>query len=1119
MSSQDTGARRAALSDTKRALLEARLRGAAPAAAAFEGVTRMAGPGPEHPASFAQERMFFLSEMAPDSPMYNVPLVWLLRADVDVDVLARALTGVVRRHEALRTTFSTAGGELRQVVRDPAPVPVQVRDVRARVGADWLADARALAAEALARPLPPLTQGPVLRAELLRVTNEQSVLVLTFHHVAVDGWAVGEIANELHALYEAFAEGRPSPLPEPALRYADYAVWQRQRLQGPALERLSAFWREHLAGAPILELPTDRARPAVPSHEGRAHRFSLSTRATAGLRALCAAEQASLNMGMVAALAALLSRWAGQDRVVLGTVAAGRGRPELEPIVGLFVNTLALSVDLSGDPGFREVLRRARATVFATDRHQEMPFERVVELLGVQRDPARSPVFQAFYSHVAWSDAQGRGGRLDPRPLESGEGIEVMEASGAQFDLAVTSQERGDRIGILLEYAADLFDAATMRRLGDHLDALLAAATAAPDTPLSTLEWVDADERAALLAASTGPEAGDDDGRSAHALIREQARRAPSAVAVSADGVAVTYGALDAWANRIAGALRERGIGRGDVVGLHLDRTPSTIAAILGVLNAGAAYVPIGPTLPEARVRFMLADTGARLVITDSAPATALPPDAPPVLACPPAPGSGETVEAVSVDVDDRDRAYLIYTSGSTGRPKAVEVEHGNLRRYVRSATQALGLSADDVVLGLATASFDMSVLDVFGTLAAGGRLVLAPEGLGADGTALARTLEREEITFAQATPATWRILVQSGWSGRRGMRLLSAGETLPAPLAAELAEQVDAVWNAYGPTEATVCATLHPVRVPVPDPVPIGTPAPGARTYVLDAGLHLCATGIPGELCVGGAGVARGYLGRPALTAEKFVPDPFAGAPGARMYRTGDRTRWREDGTLAFLGRLDAQVKLRGYRVEPGEIESELLRHPALTAAAVVLREDVPGDARLIGYVVANDGAAPGGAELRAHLRERLPEYMVPSAFVPLAELPLSVSGKVDRHALPAPDAAEGEAEAYVAPRTAVEDLVAEIWAEVLRRERISVTESFFDLGGHSLLATQVLVRINETFEVEIPLRDFFQAPTIAGLAAAVESAGSPVLAAMVDELAGLSAEEIETLLAEEGA
>ncbi|HVH14033.1 MAG TPA: amino acid adenylation domain-containing protein, partial [Longimicrobium sp.] len=571
---------------------------------------------------------------------------------------------------------------------------------------------------------------------------------------------------------------------------------------------------------------------------------------------------------------------------------------------------------------------------------------------------------------------------------------------------------------------------------------------------------------------------------------------------------------LDRWADRIAGELRARGAAPGGIVGVYVDRGVGMVAALLGILRTGAAYLPLDPVYPPERIAYMIQDSGAALVLADPGSFEAREG----IVFLPAPPAADEVVDAVSVDGSPGDRAYLIYTSGSTGRPKAVEVEHGHFSSMLASVAHAPGMAADDVTLAVTTISFDVSVPELFLPLVTGARVVVATRDEVVDGPALARIIAREGVTVMQATPATWRLLVQTGWEGAPRLRAIATGEALTAELAEALLARAGEVWNLYGPTEITVWATAHRVEAPGAGLVSIGTPMANVRTYVLDERLRPVPAGVPGELYVGGGGVTRGYLGRPELTGEKFVPDPFVGGD-ARMYRTGDRVRWSMDGTLTFMGRLDGQVKIRGYRIELGEVESELLRHPGVSSAAAIVREDEPGDPRLVAYVVGQDGAAPGGAELRAFVRERLPEYMVPSAFVGLNALPLTGSGKTDRKALPAPDlgAEAAAASEFVAPRNVVEDMLAEIWSEVLRREPIGVTQNFFALGGHSLLATQVLVRIGDTFEVELPIRTFFGDPTIAGLAAAIEAAGSPVLASMMDELEGLSAEEIEALLAED--
>ncbi|HYR07356.1 MAG TPA: amino acid adenylation domain-containing protein [Longimicrobium sp.] len=1143
MSMQDTGARRAALSDNKRALLEARLRGAPPVAAApREGVTRCAGEGPEFPASFAQERMWFLNRFAPESPMYNIPAAFLVPADVDVPALERALSGVIRRHEALRTTYRMGDdGQLLQVVQPDAPVAVEVIDVRDRVGEPFARHVHELVGEEGAR-LFDLERGPMIRVTLLRVSDREHAMVITTHHIATDGWSFPLLMRDLLALYEGFREGREAVLPELPLRYADYAVWQRNHLQGENLAKQVAYWRQLLDGVPALDLPTDRPRPAVASNQGRSHAFRLDAEITRRVRDACRAQAATLNMVVLAAFAETLRRYSGQDDLVIGTLLGSRSRPELEPIVGMFVNSAALRLRLPADATFRDAVAAAKRAVLDANQHQDLPFEKLVDELGVPRDLSRHPLFQVLYFHNASVNTDdGASADAAPalplRPVDPDNVAEMVDAGVAKFDLQFATVDTGDELSGGFEYATDLFDAATIVGLERVFRAVLDAALRNPDAPLASLDVVLDDERRLLLQQwGTGPSAAVP-AEPVHRRVVAQAAATPDAVAIVAGGERLTYAQLDAWANRIAGELRARGAGLGGIVGVYVDRDLSMVPALLGILKTGAAYLPLDPVYPPERIAYMLQDSGAALLLADPAlpeiPAAAATlvavPPRPDASQPPPAvlgevgevyePGGGELGASASAAVGPHDRAYLIYTSGSTGRPKAVEIEHGTLSSMLASVAHEPGMRADDVTLAVTTISFDVSVPELFLPLVTGARVVIASREEVVDGVALGRMIDAHGVTVMQATPATWRLLVQTGWTGTPRLRAIATGEALTAELAEQLIARVGELWNLYGPTEITVWATGQRVTEPGAGLVDIGGPMANVRAYVLDARGRPVPAGVPGELFIGGGGVARGYLNRPELTAEKFVADPFAGAADARMYRTGDRVRWRADGTLAFMGRLDGQVKLRGYRIELGEIESELLRHPSVSAAAAVLREDVPGDPRLVGYFVAKEGAEVSAADLRAHLRERLPEYMVPTAFVALDEMPLTGSGKTDRRALPAPEGSEEPAEEFVAPRNVVEDMVAEIWAEVLRRERVGVTQNFFELGGHSLLATQVIVRITDTFEVEIPIRVFFQDPTIGGLASAVEAADSPVLAAMVDELAGLSAEEIEALLAEESA
>ncbi|HEX2076983.1 MAG TPA: amino acid adenylation domain-containing protein [Longimicrobium sp.] len=1194
MSTQDTGARRAALSDTKRALLEARLRGAAPAAAAgLEGVTRCAGPGPEFPASFAQERMWFLSRFAPGTPMYNIPVGMLVPADLDVPALERALTEVVRRHETLRTTYRMgADGQLVQVVQPPQPVPIEVIDVRDRVGeaagggTPPLREERAgrgpgggapaariseLVAEEGARPFD-LERGPMIRITLLRVSDAEHAMVLTTHHIATDGWSMPLLYGDLLAFYEAFRDGRALQLPEPPLRYADYAVWQRERLRGETLEKQVRYWRDLLAGAPALELPTDRSRPATSSGRGRTHHFRLDDALAARVRETCRQQAATVNMVLLAAFAELLRRWSGQDDLVVGTLLGSRSRPELEPIVGMFVNSAALRLRLPADATFRDAVATARRAVLDASRHQDLPFEKLVDELGVPRDLSRHPVFQVLYFHQPNFAAQAAGTdegddrppALPMRPIDPENQANMVDTGAAKFDLQLTTFETSEGVGGMIEYATDLFDDGTVARMARHFATLLRAAVDAPDAPLAALPMMAGAERAAVLAMGAGAERRYED-ETLHALFARQAARTPDAVALAFEGRTMTYAELDARSSRLAHRLRRLGVGPEARVGVCMERGMEMVVALLGVLKAGGAYVPLDPEYPRERLAYMLADAAVPVLLTEDRLVHLAEGYAGAIIRLDTPEDDAETpaIPDSLFPVPSPDAlAYVIYTSGSTGNPKGAMNAHRGVVNRLRWMQDEYVLAPGDVVLQKTPFSFDVSVWEFFWPLITGARLVLARPGGHRDAAYLAEVIEREGVTTLHFVPSMLAAFVDAAPAERcRTLtRVVCSGEALPEELVQRFYARMDAagndrvrLHNLYGPTEAAVDVTYWACERGDTGPVPIGRPVANTRILVLDRRGEPVPVGVPGELHIGGVQVGRGYLGRPALTAEKFVPDPF-GEPGARMYRTGDRVRWTESASvrecvsalvgdsrgvdhaqrgqppfthalthsrthaLQFLGRMDFQVKLRGFRIELGEIESLLVRHPSVSAAAAVLRDDGTGP-RLVAYVAPREGAAPPApALLRAHLQQALPEHMVPTVIAVLDALPLTGSGKVDRRALPAPEA-EDAGEELVAPRNVVEDMVAEIWAEVLRRERIGVTQNFFALGGHSLLATQVIVRIADAFDVEVPILTFFQDPTVAGLSSAIQEIGSPVLEAMVDELAGLSAEEIEALLAEESA
>ncbi|HEX8275245.1 MAG TPA: non-ribosomal peptide synthase/polyketide synthase [Longimicrobiaceae bacterium] len=1026
------------------------------------------------PLSFAQQRLWFLHRMEPESPAYNVPAALRLRGRLDAAALERALAGVVRRHESLRTVFAERGGEPVQVVLDDAAPELRRADLRGLQPAERERAAARLAREEALRPFD-LARGPLLRAALLRLDEEEWVLLFAMHHVASDGWSVGVLVREVGELYAAFAEGRGPALPELPVQYADYAAWQRAWLVGDALERRLAWWRGRLAGAPpLLELPTDRPRPAVQDGRGGAVAFRLSARTAHAVRAIARDAGATPFMALLAAWQALLARWSGQDDVLVGTPVAGRTRVELEGLIGFFVNTLVLRAELSGDPGFRALLGRVREAALGAYAHQDVPFERLVEEMQPERTLRHTPLFQAMFALQNAGGGELELGGLRAEPLESA-------ADVAKFDLDLQLAEEGDGLAGALVFRAELFDAATAERLAAHFAALLEGALAAPDAPLARLPLMDAAERARVLEAGRAPAAAHAFAP-VHAGVAAQARRTPGAPAVAWERGTLTYAELDARASRLARWLRGRGVGPETRVGICLERGPELAVAMLAVLRAGGAYLPLDPGYPAARLEHALDDSGAAVLLTQERLLGGLP-DTGAEIVCVDADAARiarEPAEDPGVETDPDALAYLIYTSGSTGTPKGVGVPHRALANHMAWMLREWPLAADDRVLQKTPAAFDASVWEFWAPLLSGATLVMARPDAHRDPAELARAVAAERITVLQLVPSVLAAMLAEGRLERGTLRLLfCGGEALPARDAARAREAAGAeVVNLYGPTEACIDATWHRVTgVEGGTTVPIGRAVDGVAAHVLDPDGEPAPWGVPGELCLGGAQLARGYLGRPDATAAAFVPDPFADEGGARLYRTGDRARRLADGALEYLGRLDQQLKVRGFRIEPGEVEAALRAHSGVREAAVGVR-----GGRLVGWVVAAEGGADAEA-LRAHLRRTLPEHMVPAALAVLDALPLTPGGKLDRRALPAPAGADGAA--YVAPRTPAEARLADVFAEVLGVERVGVDDDFFALGGHSLLATRVTSRVAHAFGVELPVRALFEEPTVAGLAA----------------------------------
>ncbi|WP_343073630.1 amino acid adenylation domain-containing protein [Pyxidicoccus fallax] len=1063
------------------------------------------------PLSFAQQRLWFLDQLVPDSALYNMPAPLRLEGSLDVAALERSLTELVRRHEVLRTSFPSDAGQPLQVIAPPASMPLDRVDLSALPAEEREAEARRLIEAECRKPFS-LARGPLLRALLLKLADTEHVLLLNLHHIVSDGWSMGVLAREVVALYGAFSQGQPSPLPELPVQYADFASWQRGWLQGEALEAQFSYWRQQLTGAPqLLELPTDRPRPAMQSYRGALlSRLMPATLANA-LQALCQREGVTSFMALLSGFQALLSRYSGQTDVVVGTDIAGRTHADTEGLIGFFINQLVMRGDLSGDPTFRELLGRTRQATLGAYAHQDVPFEELVRVLNPERSLAHAPLFQVKLVLQNTPTVELRVPGLTFRGADSG-------ASAAKFDLTLSIQEMPEGLSCVADYSTDLFDAGTMARMLEHLQVLLEAAVAQPDTRLSSLPLLTTAERQRVLVEWNDTRAQMVD-TCAHHLFEAQVARSPDAPALQMGERTLTYRQLDERANQLAHHLRSLGVGPEVLVGLCVERSPELVVSILAVLKAGGAWLPLDSSYPTERLSFMLRDARPPVLLTQDKLADELPVQNELLVLLDSEWDSlisRQPTHAPDVRVLPDNLAYVIYTSGSTGRPKGTLLRHRGLCNTARETLTFMDLGPGRRLLQFFSSAFDASVSEIFPALLSGACLVLASRDELMPGEPLLKVLQQHSITTLKLTPS---VLAQLEPERLQGVRtLITAGEACPPELVARFQPGRRFV-NAYGPTEATVCATVN-TDVDA-QRVSIGKPFHNVQTYVLDSHLRPVPVGVPGELFIGGLGLARGYLGRPELTAERFIPNPFASEPGERLYRTGDKARWLADGTLEYLGRIDSQVKLRGFRIELGEIESVLASHPSVREAVVSLREDGGNGAKLVAYVVPGEEGTTDTGALRTFIGEKLPEYMVPAAFVVLPALPLTSSGKVDRKALPAPDSALSAGVEYVAPRNETEQKLAALWSEVLQVEKVGIHDNFFELGGHSLLATQAVTRIRSAFNVETSLQDFFETPTVAGFALNILRLTAQVdlaeLESMMAQLDGLDDEEVQKLLASE--
>lgn len=1118
--------RRANLSAAQRALLEKRLRGKS-------GGTSQPPPphsaipprDPDAPnfAAYAQQRLYFLHEMAPRAAAYNMFDALRLRGALDVLALEQALQGVVERHQSLRTTFTTQNDETVAVIAPELALAVPVVDLAQSVGeaATWETAQRRAEAE-IRRPFD-LRTGPLLRMTLIRVAPDEHLLVLVVHHIIADEWSLGLFWRELAAGYAALRSGASPALPELPLQYADFAAWQRGRWQAGELEPQLAYWREQLAGElPVLHLPCDRPRPDAQTFRGALISAPLPAGVVTALKEIGQAQGATLFMTVLAAFNVLLHRYTGGTDIPVGTPAATRDDPGVQGLIGLFLNTLVLRTDLSGNPRFDRLLARVRDVALDAYAHRELPVEKLVETLHPSRDGGRNPLFQVMFVHQTEQSSAVDFPGLTATPV-------TLDYGAAKFDLTLFLGETEGETRLSIEYNTDLFDAATVQRMMGHMGTLLVGIAAQSATRIGELPLLTPVERGQVLAEWNDTALDYGPARTVHELIAEHAAATPDAVAVVCDDVQLSYRELNMRAAALARRLRARGVGPNTCVGICLERSPEQIVAILGVLRAGGAYVPLDPGYPAERLAFMLRDSGAPVLVTHSARVERLPDHAAQVLcvdgdAAPAGANGGdnrgehrvfpEGVRPLSdvsqgedpfredePDIEPEDLAYVIYTSGSTGQPKGVAITHGNLLHSTLARFHVYPEPLSSFLL-LSSFAFDSSIVGIFWTLCRGGALVLPPPGSETDVPGLAALINRHRISHLLCLPSLYDLLLTYAPAAQLdSLRVaIVAGEACPSllPQRHYAALPDAALYNEYGPTEGSVWCTAHkiPPEHPAGAPVPIGRPIPNMAAHVLDPYRQPVPVGVAGELYIGGAGLARGYVNRPDLTEERFVSHPFAeemlalgdGPHGARLYRTGDRVRWCADGTLEFLGRIDQQVKIRGFRVELGEIETVLVAHPAVEAAVVAVHGD-GADQRLVAYVVwRNPAETPGLQALRQHVGARLPAYMVPAQWVPLDALPRTPNGKVDRNQLPAPGAA-GDAVpdpsngdvAPGAPRDALEIQLVRIWESVLKVRPLGIHDDYFALGGHSLGAVALFGRMREMLGRDLPLSTLLSAPTIA--------------------------------------
>jgi amino acid adenylation domain-containing protein len=1044
-----------------------------------QGIRRLDRSGPL-PLSLAQQRLWFLHQLDPVSSVYNIAAALRMRGPLDINALERSLMKIVQRHETLRTHFLQVEGVPQAFIENDIDWELQVVDARQvfqREGESGLVEM----ASKLARGPFDLSHGPLFRAHLLMAGKNNFVILVTLHHIITDGWSMGVFVSELASLYPAYANGRNPELPPLAVEYVDFAAWQREWLESGEMVRQLPYWKQQLAGAPpVVGFPEDHRRPSAETFAGSRFKMVVPPELRRQLEQVGQHHGVTLFMTLLAAFNVLLSRYTGQEDIVVGSPSAGRNRPELNPLIGFFVNNLVLRTDLSGDPTFAALLHRVRDLTLRAYEHQDVPFDRLVQALRPERSLEHSPLFQVMFTLQNFRLEELQIEEIETEPME-------LQLDAAQFDLTVEIYPRNQELWVYFDYKTDLYTPETMHRIQRHYRAILESICAAPERKISEIAMLSPEEQRELLVERNRTAAKIPEGVCFHHRFDANAAATPDRVAIIAGNTTVTYRELQHRADRIAASLRQVGAGPENLVAVCMDRSADLIAALLGVAKSGAAYIPLDPAYPAGRITNIFQDAQPLAVLTTRRLLSKLPAElqsgAPQVICLDELDETAAQIEGnrAASEVRPENLAYVIFTSGSTGRPKGVQITHRALLNFLESMAKEPGIEARDVLLAVTTVSFDIAALELLLPLYVGATVAIAVKP--GDPASLLEDVARVQPTIMQATPATWKLLIAAGWKGSPVLKILCGGEALDADLARSLLVRSESLWNMYGPTETTIWSAVLRVQGMDSGVVPIGHPIQNTSLYVLDRFLQPVPDGVAGELWIGGEGLARGYLNRPDLTGERFLPSPFTA--GDRLYRTGDLVRYRPDGNLDFLGRLDHQIKLRGFRIELGEIENALRGHDAVADVVTILRED-DGDKRLVAYIVCSGADTPAISDLKSHLRESLPEYMVPAAFVFLDALPRLPNGKLNRAALPAPEQSLASVgEGFVAPAAGLEETVAAVFRRVLAVERVGMDDNFFDLGAHSLQIVKIHAEISRTLDREVPLISFFQYPTIRSLTA----------------------------------